>query len=58
MRLLQLALTDVRYWYLTDNSTAAAFVRYWTKADIGQPRADLCLNPDTLCYLIDEIKGL
>jgi hypothetical protein len=21
---------DVRYWYLTDNPTAPAFVRYWS----------------------------
>jgi hypothetical protein len=24
-----------RYWHLADNPAAAAFVRYWTKADKG-----------------------
>ena len=27
--------SNVRYWHLTDNPVAPAFVRYWTKADIG-----------------------
>ena len=25
-------MVNVRYWHLTDNSIAAAFARYWTKA--------------------------
>ena len=26
---------NVRFWHLTDNQTAPAFARYWTKADNG-----------------------
>ena len=28
-------MVNVRYWHLTDNSIAAAFARYWTKADMA-----------------------
>src|SRR5450631_4290809 len=31
---------NVRYWHLADNPAAAAFVRYWTAADIGPGRLD------------------
>jgi hypothetical protein len=27
---------DVCFWHLADNPAAAAFVRYWTKADNGR----------------------
>jgi hypothetical protein len=27
---------DVCYWHFADDPTASAFVRFWTKADIGR----------------------
>ena len=47
MCLLQLALTDVRFWHIADNA-AHALVRFWTKADkVG-------FRPGTVCQLLTQ----
>jgi hypothetical protein len=35
------AFANVYYWHLADNPVTLAFVRFWTKADIGVD----CSNP-------------
>jgi hypothetical protein len=39
---------NVAYWHLADIPTAAAFVRYWTKAEKGGFR------PGTVCLLLTQ----
>ena len=53
---------DVGYWHLADNPTARAFVRFWSKADIGGVlgRNRLSANdpyrPFTLPYIIASAR--